>query len=444
MNTRLDTGLDEKIDQLQSAIEAARQEKDSSQLWMLQRKLGQHFLEQGDAPKALTEFNEALKIVSKGDDKESLAQLLGFRGIALKEIGNFSLALQAFRKSHATAKEIKHDALTCDALIQIAMIKSDMGRATEALSDLGQAMDRANAMRSQARQMRIASLMADTFYKLESFDKAVEYYVLAYEFAQKLGNHQAESSFLTKVANIFLLEEELEAAIGQYERALDIASKIEDRNAEINILGGLFRAQALTGNVPLASKYGEQVIHLSRDINHTEAEFWTIDALSSFLIERGLASQAITHIRRGIEIAGEQADMVRQATMIARLGQASYQKEDLPQALENFNAALQLTEKIDEQVIRAYVLGQLSSVYADMGEIKSSNNTALQALSLAQSLDDKRLVAEQQMLLAFNYRDSDELVEAQRFCLAAIETYESLGDHDMVEKSKEFMIELRV
>src|SRR3970040_1233482 len=131
MNTRLDTGLDEKINQLQSAIEAARQEKASSQLWLLQRKLGQHFLEQGDAPKALTEFNEALKTVSKGDDKESLAQLLGFRGIALKEIGNFSLALQAIRKSHATAKEIRHDALTCDALIQMAILKSDMGRETE-------------------------------------------------------------------------------------------------------------------------------------------------------------------------------------------------------------------------------------------------------------------------------------------------------------------------
>jgi len=129
-------------------------------------------------------------------------------------------------------------------------------------------------------KMRVTSLFGDNFFKLESFDKAVEYYVLGSEVARELNNHAAEAAIITKVANIFLLEKEIKSAVGQYERALKIASSIEDRNAEINILGGLFRANALDGNVRLATVYGEQVIQLASEIKHAEAEASNIAAFA--------------------------------------------------------------------------------------------------------------------------------------------------------------------
>ena len=102
------SSMDEKndIQQIRDDLTQARQGENTVQIISSLRKLGQLYLERGDAPQALTQFNEALKLVADTEDHIAHAQVLGFRGLALKMIGNFSLALQSFRKSNAVAKSI--------------------------------------------------------------------------------------------------------------------------------------------------------------------------------------------------------------------------------------------------------------------------------------------------------------------------------------------------
>jgi len=428
--------MDEQIQKTQNDLTIAREQENSGQILLNLRKLGQLFLDSGDAPQALTHYNEALKLVADTEDKEAHSQILGFRGVALKLIGNYSLALQSFRKSNAVAASINHAALTVDSYIQIAMIKAEMGETTEAISNLSRAMAVAQEKNDLARKMRIASLLGDNFYKIQAYDKAVDYSVLGTEIARELGNQAAEVSFLTKVANIFLLEGEIKSAIGQYERALKIASKIEDRNAEINILGGLFRAHALEGDVRLASVYGDQVIHLAHDSKHSEAEYSNITAFASFLAEKGKVEEAIPYLERGLQIANEQNNLDLLADMYVRLGLAYSQQRLSAPALENFNRALETTRTVSDNRTQARVLSYIAALLADDGDYQASIKTAQNALTLAQELELPELMAEQQILLAFNYRDLDQIANAAKCCAEALETYKSMGDQAMIERAE--------
>ena len=80
-------GTNEKIEQMKKEIAATRERGATPALVSLMKNLGQVYLEEGDAPQALSEFNEAIKLVYESEYKEILAQLLGLRGMALKMLG---------------------------------------------------------------------------------------------------------------------------------------------------------------------------------------------------------------------------------------------------------------------------------------------------------------------------------------------------------------------
>ena len=290
--------------------------------------------------------------------------------------------------------------------------------------------------------MRIADALADNFYALKTFDKAREYYSLAFEQARNLGNHAVECSFLTKLANVSLAAGELTTAIGQYEHALDIASAIRNRGAEINILGGLFRANALANHAELAIVYGEKTIQLAREIDHFDAEITNIHALASFLIDHNQVSKALSYLDEGQKLAEKNQSQEWMSAMLVASAMAYQKSGDLQAAVDKFKQALSITTGIGDQHSITRILGYLSVVEAERGLLPESIIYAERALEFARELEDSSLAGEQQMLLAFNYRDLGQLDKAVQCCQEAIASYEDCGASEMVEKAETLLAEL--
>ncbi len=433
----------ETYEKLRNAIAAAQAQGDLKTTVSLLKKLGQAYLNAGDAPQALTEFNEAIKLVSdREDSKESFAQLLGFRGLALKLIGNYSLAMHAFRKSNTLAREIKHPALDCDSLIYIASLHSEMGKVDETLDTLKEALELASGQKDKVRRMRVYGLLGDNFTKKDETPQALENYQQACEFAQDLGNQAAECSFITKLGNVHLIERNTERAIEKYERALALASALDDFNAEINILGGLFRAHALAGDPYPAQVYGEQAIHLAAKVGHSEAEIANIQALAIYLTEQGLADASLPLLERGIQVARQQTNLGALMELLNLQGQAYSVQEKYEEALTSWNAAITLASNLQDEVFMALMYGRLAAVFAEKGELEKSTDCAEKALALAGALEDVKLAAQQQILLAFNFNDLGQPEQAIRFCKDAIASFESLGDDDMAAQALTLLAEL--
>jgi tetratricopeptide (TPR) repeat protein len=434
--------LNENVEQLRSAIVAAQAQGDPKTVVALQKKLGQAYLDAGDAPQALTEFNEAIKLVSTGEEKEVFAQLLGLRGLALKLIGNYSLALHAFRKSHTLALEIQHSALACDALIQVAALQAEMGKHEEALVALYEALKVAVEHKDRVRKMRIYGLLGDNYFQRANPTQAAEHYQKAQLAAQDLGSRAAECSFITKLGNVFLWEGKSEPAIEKYERALQLASALEDRNAEINILGGLFRAHALAREIHIAQVYGEQAIHLAAQIEHVEAELVNLQALVVFLLEQGQIDAVFPLLERGLQLTHEQTDLGMQMEFLNLRGQAFSLQEKYAEALTSWNTALTLASNLQDEVFMAKLFGRMAAILAETGDLENSVDCAEKALALAHEIADHQLAAEQQILLAFNFRDLHQNEKAVQSCRAAIETFQSLSNNEMVAQVQGLLAEL--
>lgn len=433
----------EIYEKLRNAIAEAQAQGKVKTVVSLLKKLGQAYMNAGDAPQALTEFNEAIKLVSnREEDKEAFAQLLGFRGLALKLIGNYSLAMHAFRKSNTLAREIKHPALVCDSLIYIASLDSEMGKVDQALVALKEARELAAEQKDRVRRMRVDGLLGDNFLKQHEPSRASEYYQRACEVAQDLGNQAAECSFITKLGNALLLEENTARAIEKYERALTLAAALDDCNAEINILGGLFRAHALAGDSYPAQVYGEQAIHLAAQIGHSEAEVANIQALAAYLLEQGLVDASLPLLERGLQVARQQTNLGSLMELLNLQGQAYSIQENYEAALVSWNAAITLASNLQDEVFMALLFGRLAVVFAEKGELEKSIDYAEKALALAQTQENVNLAAEQQILLAFNFRDKGQKDKAVQHCQDAIHAYQTLQDTEMAEQAGTLLAEL--
>jgi tetratricopeptide (TPR) repeat protein len=443
MNENNTLESDMLIQELQDAVTNASQQDDPALKCNALMKLGQAYLERKEAPDALTQFEEALKIVKITKDKGIQSRLFGYRGLALKMLGNYEMALQSFRKSNGIAASLGHDLLMCDSYHQIGMLRYEMGNQTDALDDLARAFEIAARSHDSTRKMRVADSLADNFYTLKTFDKAREYYGLALEQARNLGNYAAEGSILTKLANTSLAAGEPKTAIEQYERALNIASATGNRVAEINILGGLFRANALANHVELAIVYGEKIIQLAREIDHFDAEITNIHALASFLIDQDEISKALSYLDEGFKLAEKNQSQEWMSAMLVASAMAYHKSGDLETALEKFKQASSIATGMKDKGSIARILGYMSIVESEWGQLSESIVYAERALAFARELNDSGLAGEQQMLLAFNYRDLGQLDRAVQCCQAAITSYEDIGAAEMVEKAETLLAELQ-
>jgi tetratricopeptide (TPR) repeat protein len=409
-------------------LESTRNLEEINLLLPVFSKLGQAYLEGGDAPKALTQFDEGLEVSKGCGDKKAEAQFLGLRGLALRQIGNFSQAMQQFNKSNRLASDIEEPLMECDSLVQIGMLLSDRGEITKSIAKLAQAFKIARIEKDSQRKMRIASILADNFLKENALDKAVEYFVMAYELAHELKNYSAECTFLTHIGNVFLLEGEYDSAIGQYERGLEIAGKLEDTNLEINILGGLFRANAQIGKTDIAIMYADKAIHSAASINHWEAESINLQTLVSFLVEKQYFKKAEIYIAKSFELSDEQQDPNLKQMMYITQGDIYYAKDEFDDSISKYDLAIESSVSHSNILPEILALTKKSSVLAEKGEIEQAIDIAIDGLAKAHKTENIELISDLQAMLAINYFDIGENDKAIQHCKDAINHFEITND----------------
>ncbi len=433
---------DPRLQELQEAVAKAETGADPIRHCQALMHLGQAYLDQKEAPAALTQFETGLKLAQQTENRQIQAQLFGYKGMALKMLGNTSMALQAFRKSNGIASHLKHDLLLCDSFFQIGLLKTIENQPGSSLDDLTQSLAIATRLRDHGRQLRAAEALAEICETLEELEQSRQYYRLAIEQARLLGDHTAECTLLTRQANNSLAAGDFETAIDQYEAALDIASAIENRIAEINILGGLFRVHALAGHQHLAVLYGEKIIQLSRDIEHFEAEITNIHALARYLLEQGQAQAARAYLSEGLVLAEKHDSPEWLSDLLVLDGQAHYACGEHALAIESLNQAASLATGIGDKSRIAHILAYLSGIEAEREQLSDSIGYAERAVAFALELENKKMAGEQQLLLALNYRDLGKADKAIEYCRAAQASFEDCKAPEMLVKVEGLLAEL--
>jgi len=424
------------IQSLEAALEEAKEEHDTQQQLAIYPDLANRYLNQGDAPQALTYINQGIDLSEKAENKIVQARLLGLKGMALRQIGNPGQALKAYRSSQRIAEPLDHKPIWIDALSQIGKIHAEQQEYDKAVVPLEKAYRMAYESQDTPREMFLAGLQGDTYQAMSQFGKAMEFYTIGLEKAQELGNKDAQCSYHIAIGKIYVEEEAPDPAHKHFKHALDIGSRMQHAGYEFQAFENLLHLNIRQDDLDAALKNGEHAIQLAWEIEDPGAEAACISNLTDYLIEKGEYQTASRHLDRGLELAKNAHDQEWQLKMTADKGIAHYYMGSLEEADDWITRALETAVHLQKDAEEMILRSQLSAIKADLGRIEESLALAEQSLDLAQQQDQPIVAGDQYILIAMNHYELDNREQAQHAAHQALELYRDLERDDLVERAQ--------
>jgi tetratricopeptide (TPR) repeat protein len=404
-------------------------------------QLGQAHLKVGDTPKGLTQIEAALKICNEGDYPEILARLLGLKGLALKQIGNYAQASKSFRKSLQISEQVENTVLQSDALLQIGNLLAEQGKNLEAISKLDNALVLAIQNSDNPRKLFTANLLGNIFFSIESYEKAIENYALVLVTAQVLGDKNVEAASLIHIGRTFMMDGGYDGAIEHFELALDLSSTLGSAAIEIQALRGLMQTYQRLNKSSLAVVYGEQILNRVKGISDPLLELETLQDLCAILSADGRYDKTIPYLERSIDLAIELSDQEMKMKVLSDLGIAHYYLENYETSSSNLQAALEIAIQFQNIPKEASILGRLSALKADQGELDASTTFATRAIDLAQELEMDKLRGEQLVIMALNNYELGNRELAIEHCQLAIKVFLDFGESELATQAQEYLDE---
>lgn len=300
---------------------------------------------------AANEFNEVLNTPSTDQEK---AQALTYLGIIEDERGNFTKAVEFYRRA------LKYDASSAITFRNIAITYRRMKQLPEALEAAAKA---AELQKSAANLI----LKGNIYYEMRKYGEALD----AYKAALSLEPDNASALYNT--GQVYLKRGDEPLAIEYFRKATE-----SDRSGKIaylaqSRLGIIFLDR---GDYPLAEQYLRNAVNMNRNeaLDHYNLGIVLLrqgkndEALAEFLRAQELGSQdsallenlgsvytTLRQFDRGIETYQKiLAQNARNTKILARMGELYYNKGDFDSALDAFRKVTDL-EPVSENARIAFL-----------------------------------------------------------------------------------------
>lgn len=242
----------------------------------LYTQLGIAYSNLGKYQRAITLFNQSLKIAQKIQAKSGEGGALNNLGNAYHCIGEYQQAIELFEKSLAINKQI-------DDLSGQARSLNNLGIVYHCIGEYQQVID--FHQKSLAIQQQIGDLsgqassslgLGNIYYSTGEYQRAIDLYQQSLTIEQKIENINGEASSLTGLGNAYASLGEYQQAIDFHQKSLAIQQQIGNRCGEASSLNNLGIAYAFLGEYQQAIDLYKQSLTIEQQIGDRggEAKTW--------------------------------------------------------------------------------------------------------------------------------------------------------------------------
>ncbi|MCC6798793.1 MAG: tetratricopeptide repeat protein, partial [Anaerolineae bacterium] len=385
--TALEQGYyDTALETYQRGLERARSREDTRSEEHFLSGIGATYVARRDFDAARPVLDEALTVARKLDDRRALTRALNNLGSFFAQQGEWGAAQTYHQQALDEARRIGEPGVLALTLENLAKDYLNQDNPSYAQHLLKEAMTVLPQGAQNPIAARILGLQAET--ALATGDRAIAHRLLnqAVRSAQQTGQSEQHLRWLGVLAGLEMENHNYTLAIEHYQSAENLALRLGNQPAEffMNSALDLSLAYQLSGNSAQAEEYATRALAQARSADHaaleanaltrlgmaahttgdwpraetllTEAlafyESGALDdhneqmqillALGNIATRQNDAERAGTITRQALEIARKAGDTRRQASALHLLGNLASEQRDRAQALERWQAALDL------------------------------------------------------------------------------------------------------
>ena len=361
--------------------------------------IGNVYLELKESDKAIATFQEAFKIISTIQPKESKSNLqvrtdesliLQNLGFAFNQANNWQKSIEIYQQALERSRTIKDYSREATILNNIGQIYVAIGKFSRGIEFLQQALVVRQSNNDLKNTGGVLLNIGYAYRRLGQFEKALDFYQQAQTVVNKSGDRKVETSIINNIAGINRSMGKYSQALTQYKASLELSQKLNlSRQAAITLsnIGAVYNELGQSDN---ALEYFEQALSQIQKLGDRQSESVFLSNIGLIYDNKGKREQALDYYTKALHIHQELKDFPAQGITLNNIGEVYRVLGQNDKAIASYQQSLEILREIGDLSASAVTLSNLGRVYASTKRYFEALNNYQQAAAIHQQLGERR------------------------------------------------------
>lgn len=265
-------------------------------------ELGVAYYYGGNSSKAISYFEQSLKLKLIRNDQYEIAAMYNSLAVAHIQLSKYTEALYYNLLSLKLFEEIKNEQGVATVYNNIGLIYYDLENVNKARFYLLKSLEKRIALKDPGAIGSTYTNLGNVYNLEKNYLKALEYYLKAIPLLQNSDNLHYVSGIFNNIGNIYVYLKKPKLAIGYLEKSITIRVEQHDDKGLAFSYMNLADAYQLLGNKTLEGKYLVKSIEASAKLGALRETAVANQRYAKTLEQNGDYKKAIVHLNKYIEI----------------------------------------------------------------------------------------------------------------------------------------------
>jgi tetratricopeptide (TPR) repeat protein len=280
------------------------------------------------------------------------AKAVSNKAVTFNSLGDYQAALQSAEQALRIFRE-EGDR------VQESFALNTLGQIYRSLNEQQLALDhyeRALAIRREGTDKRLIGItlgdIGVTYYELGDLPRAIDYHRQAIAISEEIGDRRTKAIRLQGLGLIWQRMGETAKALDAQTQSLALAREVGDRDAEGRTLISMSELHLLSGEKEKARDALTQALELVRAAGDPVGEASVLTKIGNMAADGGDWPQAINLLQQSLSLARKTGDIQRERNALVSLAQTERERNNLSEARDYHEKALDLTESLRAKILR--------------------------------------------------------------------------------------------
>ena len=255
----------------------------------------------------------------------------------------------------------------------------------QAVAEISQALELYRAINNKRGEALALTVMGLSHSLKRDEDRAIELHNDALKIFRDIGDRHSEAMALNAMGQAYENVKQYKNALNYYENGLRLFDEIGARDGALTNCA-VARMHHQIGILDKALTYYGLCLKLNRDAGKIGAVPYALDQMAQVYAEQGSHDLALQHSRRSQEIYKAMGDLRGQLKGLNTNGEILLRAGQTQKALEQFNKALPLTEKVRDQGIQISTLYNLAIAHLKLGSLETAERFIRDSIEIIESV----------------------------------------------------------